>query len=184
MELTPSEVRLILRRHKTWHKLMRRIWYVLSGLALLAIIFVPTIMYLQAQKMLAYQNSIAAIQAVARTGTQPTFFIPADQYAQRFITTSTEEARLAADYVNIFMKKSDSFGLTADKRLGMRLEITVVPTGLFGRRHSAGQMMLYSSDCGCDTDSLIDETVLQIDSSGTNANVISSQKVPLATIQP
>jgi hypothetical protein len=80
-------------------------------------------MFLQAQKILAYQNSIEAIQAVARTETRPTFFIPAGQYASRYVETNTEESRLAADYVNRFMMKSDSLGLTADKRLGMRLDL-------------------------------------------------------------
>ncbi|MFA5052353.1 MAG: hypothetical protein WC544_04840 [Patescibacteria group bacterium] len=183
-ELTDGERRLILRGRKRWYRWLRRGWHTLSVLLVSLAVLMPAIVWVQINKKLDYQNSVEAIQAVARTGNQPTFFIPANRYAQSFTAISTEEARLAADYVDIFMSKSDSLGLTADKRLGMRLEVTVVPCGLFGQRHSAGQLKLYSSYCGCDTDSLTDETVLQIDSSGTKANVISSRTVTLVSIQP
>jgi hypothetical protein len=141
-------------------------------------------MLIQAKRALEYQHSIEAIQAVSRTpGTQPTFFISADRYA-RGPTNMSEEASIAADYVEIFMRTSDSLNLDASKRLGMRLEIAVVPCGLFGKRHCAAQAWLYTSPCGCDTDSTIDEIVLQLDSTGRSANVICSRKKTLASIQP
>lgn len=184
LQLTEREERLVLRRRKAWHKVLRCTWYTVSTLLLCIGLFVPTIMLIQARRELEYQNSIEAIQAVSRTaGTQPTFFISADRYA-RSSTNSSEEARLAADYVEVFMRTSDSLNLDAGKRLGMRLEIAVVPCGLFGKRHSAAQAWLYTSPCGCDTDSTIDEIVLQLDSTGRSANVICSRKKTLASIQP
>lgn len=184
LQLTDKEVRLILRRRTTWHKVLRRTWYAVSVLVVSFVLFVTAFMFLAAQKKLAYQNSIEAIQAVARTGTRPTFFIPAGQFAQNFVMNSTEESRLAAHYVDMFMKKSDSLGLTADKRLGMHLDITVAPCGLFGQRHSAGTMELFTSNCGCDTYSSVDKTVMHLDSTGVNVSVAASQQVTLANIQP
>jgi len=182
-DLTDGERRLILRGRKRWYRWLRRGWHTLSVLLVTLAVFIPAIVWIQINNKLDYQNSIEAIQAVARTGNQPTFFTPANQFAQPYIPR-TEEGRLAAVYTDRFMEKGDLIGLTADKRLGMHLEVTVVPCGLFGQRHSAGQLKLYSSFCGCDTDSLTDETVLQIDSSGTKANVISSRTVTLVSIQP
>jgi hypothetical protein len=184
IRLTDKEKRLTLRRRKTWHKVLRRTWYVLSALAVFAIIFVPTIMFLEAQKELAYQNTVEAIQAVPRTGSQPTFFIPADLFTQPYIP-KTEEGRLAAFFADAFVYKADSLGLTVDQRLGGDLSITFVPCGLFGKRHVASQMNLYTGSCDCN--SVYDETVLQfdsIDSTGIKAIVISSQKVTMASIQP
>lgn len=106
--LTPTEkeLRFLERRRKPWHRYLRRGWYAVSGIAVFAILFVPTIMMLQAQRVLEYQNSIEAIQAVARTGTRPTFFIPANQYDGWFGENYTAESRLAADYVNRFMLRA------------------------------------------------------------------------------
>lgn len=184
MQLTSKEERLILRRRKTWHKVLRRVWYVLSGLVIFALIFFPTIVVLQAKKRMAYQNSVEAIQEVKRAGGGYTFIIPANQYTRLNVEASSEEARLVADQVAVFLAKCDSLGLGYDKRVGMQLDVAVVPCGLFGRRLCASRLKLYSSFCGCDTDSLLDETVLRLDSTGTNADVISSQKVALASIQP
>ena len=181
--LTDKELRYLDRRRKTWHRLLRQTWYVFSGVAVFAVLFVPTIVYVQAQKLLAYQNSIEAVHAVARTGTRPTFFIPANQYADRFIENNSEESRLAADYVNLFMLKSDSLGLTADKRLGMDFDIEIAPCGLFGRRHMAASLSVYTSHCGCDTDTMIQKTEFRVDSS-RNAIVVSSQEATLESLQP
>ncbi|MFH2050512.1 MAG: hypothetical protein ABIJ12_13835 [bacterium] len=159
-------------------------WHAFSVFLVIIAVFMPVIIAYQAHKKLEYQNSVEAIQAVASKGSQPTFFISANQYTHRFIVNSTEEARLVSDYVEISISKADSLGLTADKRLGLQLEISAVPCGLFGKRHVAVKLKLYSSYCGCDTDSLIDETVLQINESGMEATVISSNKVALADIQP
>lgn len=163
--------------------MLYRTWHFVSVLLLCIIIFVPTIMLMEAKERLEYQNSIESIRSVSRTGAQPTFFISSEQYL-RAPLNSSEEAQLAANYVDIFMRTSDSLQLDAGKRLGMRLDITVVPCGLFQKRHSAAQMHLYTSSCGCDTDSIVDETVFQLDSTGRCANVISSQKRALVSIQP
>lgn len=185
IDVSAREKRLILRRRATWHNVLRWSWYTLSALVVVIVLFVTAFVFLGAQKKLAYQNSLEAIQAVARSGTQPTFFIPAGQYAQQPMSALTEEAHLASYYIEKVMHTCDSLQLTADKRIGFRFEIVAVPCGLFGKRHVGVRACVYSSSCGCDTDSLIDATDLVLDSVGTNVVVSSSQrKVATAGIQP
>ena len=180
---TEGERRLVMRRRSVWGKLFRWVGIFLSVVGCLAVIFV-TIVSLQIDKKVAYQNSIEAIRAGARSASPRIVIIPANQYAQQPVATETEESRLVADYVEIMLRKCDSHKLTFDKRLGFRFEVMVAPCGQFGKRQTAGTMSVYSSYCGCDTDSAFDQTVLEIDPIDKNANVISSHKVALANIQP
>jgi len=137
----------------------------------------------QISKKMAYQQNIRAIQLMAQTGGSSVFAIPAnggDEFSEEI---KSLEARKSAIYIELCLKKLDSLKITADKRVGFEFNVMVVPYGVLGERLFTSHMTVYTSFCECEEDSLY-QIVLQIDPTEKNADVVSSQMVTLASIQP
>lgn len=173
-EFTAREVRHTLRRRTAWHRAMRY-----SGVTLLIAYVVFFCLKLKSQ--LAYQDTVNAIPASAHVGGTPIFTVYVEQY-ENGPAGQSEESRLVTDHMQLYRASLDSLGLSS-KVLGFTLAITVVPFHAQGVRRCTSQLGVYSTDCGCERDSL-DYTVLVIDTSGKNVDVTTSHLVSSASVQP
>lgn len=183
LQLSNKEECLVLRRRKRWHKVLRRGGYIVLSVIVVVCLIVMVVLIRQISKKMAYQKNIRAIQLTAQTGGSSVFAIPANGGDEYFEDIKSLEARTAASYIELCLKKLDSLKLTADKRVGFEFSVTVVPYGVLGERLLTGRMIVYTSFCECEEDSL-NQIVLQINSTEKNADVVSSQMVALASIQP
>lgn len=181
MPFTRKEEQLILRRRTWWHRVLRYTWYTVSTLSVVILVTYGVFVYGKLQEQLAYQDVINAIPASAHVGGPPVFTFLVDQYARGAIGSS-QESRLVADQLQLYQQTLDSLGLSS-KVLGFNLTIRVVPFHSFGWRRGTSWLGVYSTDCGCERDTL-DYTVLEIDSSATNVGVATSHLVASANIQP
>jgi len=182
--MTRKEERLVLRRRKMWHKVIRHAWHSFSALCALLLVTYSVFVYGKFKEQLAYQDIINAIPASGHTGGPPTFSIEVDHYSRETNADNNEsqEARLVADHLQLFRLTLDSLGLSR-KVLGFDLAVQVVPFHSFGRRHCTSQLGVYTTTCGCEND-ILDYTVLVIDSTGTHVSTISTLEVVSANIQP
>lgn len=180
---TPKEERLLLRRRKRWHTWLRRTWHVFSVVVVAFALFFPLIVWIQINKKLDHQNKMDAIQASTQARGKSSFTIPANKFLQIFALNSSEESRLSDYYLDLQLRKADSLGLLSNERVGFRYEVSAVPYGVFGKRLCVSRLELITSECGCE-DSTLFKTNLQIDSTGNQVNVVSSQKVALTDIHP
>ena len=179
--LTDREVRYILRRRTPLHKVLRYTWGTIAILSFAILVVYGTFVYGKLQEQLAYQDAVNALPASSRSGGPPIFKIFVDQYEHGFVGQS-EESRLVADHMNLYAAALDSLGLSP-KVLGFSLAMTVVPFHSQGVRRCTSQLGVYSTDCGCEQDSL-NYTVLVIDTSGRNVDATTSHLVSSASIQP
>lgn len=182
-DYTDQEKRLISRGRKTWYKRLRRGWHTLSVLVVVFAVLFMTVVRIQKNKQQAYDNKVTAIQVVAHADDSLDFQIKVDHYANAQVVPKSEEARMSADQTDMLEQKAVSLGLTPDKRLGYRSEVVAVPCGIPGKLCCAGQLIVYSTYCGCPKDT-VDETVLRIDSTGHSVSIVSSRKVPIKEISP
>ncbi|MEK7518823.1 MAG: hypothetical protein AAB424_03140 [Patescibacteria group bacterium] len=182
MDFTQSEVRLIQRRRTLLHRVLRYTWRTVSTFSVVVLVMYGVFVYGKLKEQLAYQDAINALPTSTHIGGSPVFTTFVDQYKNGSTIGQSEESQLVASQMQLYRKSLDSLGLSS-KVLGFTLAITVVPFHSQGVRRCTNQLGVYSTDCGCERDSL-DYTVLVIDSSGRNAVVTTSQLVSTASIQP